>query len=177
MSGKESPYEVDCPQVGLRGSQQVSGNLDASGLRFGLAVSRYNATLTGQLSDSAVRALVEKGADEADVLLAWVPGAYEIPSVLERMAQSGKFDALLALGVVIQGETPHAGLINQQVSQSLADISRAHGLPVLDGVIPARDPEQAEVRCDPGQAARGRYLAYAAIEMARVFQSLDRTLS
>jgi 6,7-dimethyl-8-ribityllumazine synthase len=175
MSAKKSAYEVDLATLDLGDVLQVVGSLDARGLRFGIAVSRYNHDLTSQLVRGAVDALREHGAGKQAVTVVWVPGAYEVPSLIHKLASRGGYDALLGLGVVVQGETPHARLINEQVSHSLAQISRGHDVPVLDGIIPAGNMEQAVARCQTGKDGRGWYLGCAAIEMARLFRQLNET--
>ena len=160
----------------MPGVRQIAGSLDASGLRVGIVASRYNRSLSNNLVTGAVEALAEHGASVGDLLVTWVPGAYEVPSVIELLAASNGFDALVGVGVVIQGETSHARLINSQVSQSLAEISRRHAVPVLDGIVPGEDEAQAVARAQAGRDGRGWYLGCAAIEMARVFRELRAVL-
>jgi len=173
MNSKQTAYEVPFDQPEFGAVRQVLGSLDARGLRVGIVSSRYNASFTTRLVEGAVSALLEHGASEEDVTVVWVPGAYEVSSAADRLARTGTVDAVIAIGVVIQGETTHAQLINQQVSQSLAAIARQQNLPVLDGVVPAENVAQAEARCQTGREGRGWYLGCAAIEMARVFQKLE----
>lgn len=152
--------------------RQIQGGREGSGFRIGLVISRFNEILTQALFDTAVRTLREQGVADAAMLTVWVPGAFEIPSVLEQLAKRNEFDALIAMGVVIQGETTHADHIGQQVSRSICDIARLYAVPVIDGLICARTPEQAVARAGPGEHNRGRYAAQAAIEMAHVFEQL-----
>ena len=168
--------EFDRPPCAALGTsvRQFAGDLRAGGLRFGLVVSRYNEALTTQLVVAATEALQAYGAAAADLAVAWVPGAYEIPLVVETWAAQRRFDALIALGCVIQGETPHAALINMAVAHGLAEIARRHGVPVIDCVVSANTEEQAVVRCRPGREGRGGYAACAAIEAARLQQRLAR---
>ena len=105
-----------------------------------------------------------------------VPGAYEIPPVAEQLAQSGKCDAILAIGTVIEGETPHATLINQSIAQGLSDMSIRHGLPIIDCVVAVNTVEQAEARCLTGTESRGWYAGMAAAETAEVYHQLRKTL-
>lgn len=158
-----------CPDLPCR---QWTGRLDAAGLRIGLVVSRYNEALTSILVRSAVEALIHHGAAAGDVEVAWVPGAYEIPLVVETLARTRRFHALIALGCVIQGETPHASLINTAVANALLDIARGAGVPVIDCVVSANTPAQAEARCRPGREGRGWYAACAAVGMARLLSAL-----
>jgi 6,7-dimethyl-8-ribityllumazine synthase len=150
--------------------KELSGNLVAQGLKFGVVVSRFNDFLTKQLLSGAVDCLVRHGADEKNITVAWVPGANEIPMAMERLAAGGKCDALIALGAVVQGATPHADLINAQVSRSLASIARDARVPVLNGVVCANNLEQAIERCGTKAGNKGWQAAQAAIEMANLFK-------
>lgn len=152
--------------------QEYAGMLDAKGLKFGLVVSRHNDFLTNQLIQGAVDCLVRHGADEKSISVAWVPGAYEIPLAVKALAQSRKLSAIVALGAVIQGATPHAGLINTQVARALAQIALEHDLPVIDGVVAAENLEQAIERCGTKGGNRGWNAAHSAIEMANLMKSL-----
>lgn len=159
----------------LGGARQWSGDLDAAGLRFALVVSRFNERYTRALARSAVARLRARGAAVKDVEVFHVPGAYEIPFVAERLAASRPFDAILALGCVIQGETPHAGLINTTVAAALSDIARRRGVPVVDAVVPALNEAQAAARCHEGPDGRGNAAADTAVEMARLAKILRET--
>lgn len=161
-------YETTFAPARLGAVSQQAGDLQAAGLKFALVVSRFNEHLTRQLVETAVAALREHGAAEADLEVVWVPGAYEIPFAVDRLAATGRFHAVLALGCVIQGETPHAMLINTEVAHALAGLARRHGVPVIDTVVSANTEGQAEVRCRAGRGSRGWYAAEAAIEMARL---------
>lgn len=146
--------------------RQTTGSLEAGGFRFAVAVSRFNDELTHQLANSAVTCLLRNGAAESDVDLFWVPGAYELPALLEQLAGSGQYDALIALGVVIEGETPHAQMINDSTGIALLDIAREHKVPVINEIVGTRNWEQAVARCAGLEGTRGWYAAEAAIEMA-----------
>lgn len=150
----------------------ISGDLQAKGLRFGIAVSRFNDLFTKSLLGAAVDGLVRHGADEKDITVVWVPGAFELPAVLKQLASSGKFNALVALGVVIQGATGHADLITKEVAAACARLATETGVPVIDGVIGAQNLEQAMERSGTKQGNRGWSAAEAAIEMAVVMKKL-----
>lgn len=165
---KDGEFNHTFAPARLGAVRQWAGDRSAAGLKFGLVVSRFNERLTRQLVESAVQALREHGAAEADIEVGWVPGAYEIPFALAQWAAKGGRDAFIALGCVIQGETPHAGLINTEVAHALAELARRHGVPVIDTVVSALTEAQAEARCRPGREGRGWYAAEAAIEMARL---------
>ena len=152
--------------------KETSGQLNAKGLKFGIVVSRFNDLFTGQLLKGALDCLARHGADEKNVEVVWVPGAYEQPLALQKLAQSKRHDALIALGTVIQGATSHAGLINAQVARALTQISLASGIPVIDGIVAADNLDQAIERCGSKAGNRGWNAAQTAIEMATLFQQL-----
>lgn len=148
------------------------GNMDAAGLSFAIFVSRFNDEYTGQLLRSALDCLRANGALEEHISVFWVPGAYEIPQAVERLLGINDYDAVIALGCVIQGETPHAELINTTVSRALMDISRDYDKPIINEVVGTYDIKQAIARCSYGEDSRGWYAAEAAIEMANLYDSL-----
>jgi 6,7-dimethyl-8-ribityllumazine synthase len=147
-------------------------NLDASGLRFAVVVSRFNSELTEQLSADAVQCLEEHGAKAADVEIFQVPGAYEIPVVINELAKSGKYNALIALGVVVEGETPHAQMIGDSTGIALLDIAREHGVPVINEIVGTRNWDQAVARCTRSRTSRGWYAAEAAVETANILKTI-----
>ena len=152
--------------------KEYSGRLNAQGLRFGLVVSRHNDLFTGQLLKGALDCLARHGADEKNIEIVWVPGAYEQPLAIRKLAQTGRFDALVALGAVVQGATPHAGLINAQVARALTQISLETGLPVADGIVAADNLDQAIERCGSKAGNRGWHAAQTAIEMAALMKAI-----
>ena len=152
--------------------KETSGQLDAKGLKFGIVVSRFNDLFTGQLLKGALDCLARHGADEKNVEIVWVPGAYEQPIVLQKLAAAKRHDALIALGAVIQGATSHAGLINAQVARALTQISLATGIPIVDGIVAAENLDQAIERCGSKAGNRGWNAAQTAIEMASLFKQL-----
>ncbi len=156
---------------GICGNQTV-GSLDASGLRFGIVASRFNHELTDELARSACDCLLQNGAKPETIDLVRVPGAYEIPVVAEKMAASGKYDALVVLGVVVEGETQHAQMIIDTTGQAILDIACRHRVPVINEIVGVRTWAQAEARCLGGKNTRGWYAAEAAIETARVYKQL-----
>lgn len=158
--------------IGGVASNQVLGNLDASGMRFGIVVARFNDELTDELARSAVNCLVGNGAKPATIDVVRVPGAYEIPVVADKMAASGNYSALIVLGVVVEGETQHAQMIIDTTGQSILDIACRHNVPVINEIVGVRTWAQAEARCLGGENTRGWYAAEAAIETARVYQQL-----
>ena len=151
---------------------EIQGDLIATGLKVAVVVSRFNSFLTDQLVKGAVDAFVRHGGDEAALTLVKVPGAYEIPLAAQKLAASGKVDAVVALGAVVQGATPHAALINGTVSEALARIALKTGVPVLDGVVAADSLEQAVERCGTKQGNKGAASMISAIEMANVIKNI-----
>lgn len=146
------------------------GTLEAKGLRFAIACSRFNEFFVSKLLEGAMDTIVRHGGKADDVDVAWVPGSYELPMAANRFAYSGRYDAVIALGVVIQGATPHAGYINNEVSKALAQIGLESGCPCAYGVITAENIEQAIERSGTKAGNRGGDAAMAAIEMANLMQ-------
>ncbi len=153
--------------------KEFSGQLNAKGLKFGIVVSRFNDLFTGQLLKGAVDCLLRHGGEEKNIEIVWVPGAYELPLALKKLAQAGKHNSLIALGAVIQGATSHAGLINAQVARALTQISLESGIPVVDGLVSAENIDQAIERCGSKAGNRGWSAAQTAIEMATLLQQLS----
>ena len=148
--------------------QVLEGTLCAEGLRFGIVCGRFNEFFVSKLLSGAVDAIVRHGGDAKNITAAWVPGSYEIPFAVKKMLLSGKYDAILALGVVIQGATPHAGYINAEVSKCLAQLGMEFGVPVTYGMITAEDLDQAIERSGTKAGNKGSDAAIAAIEMANL---------
>jgi 6,7-dimethyl-8-ribityllumazine synthase len=151
---------------------ELSGNLMGKGLKVGLVVSRFNDFLTKELLAGAIDGLVRHGVSEKDITIAWVPGANEIPQVAQKLALGGKVNAVVALGAVIQGSTPHAELINSQVSRSLAGIALERQIPVINAVVCADTLEQAIERCGTKAGNKGWSGAMAAIEMVNLYAQM-----
>ena len=148
------------------------GRLNAEGLRFGIVCARFNEFFVGKLLGGAKDTLLRHGANAQDIEVAWVPGSFEIPLVAQRMARSGRYDAIIALGVVIQGGTAHASYVNAEVSKGLAQISLASSLPVIYGVVTTENLEQAIERSGSKAGNRGVSAAETAIEMASLMRDL-----
>ncbi|MFC1461102.1 6,7-dimethyl-8-ribityllumazine synthase [Verrucomicrobiota bacterium] len=154
-------------------TKEISGMLMAQDLKFGVVVSRFNDLFSRQLLRGALDCLERHGAADGSVTVVWVPGSFEIPTAVQKLAQTGKFNALIALGVVIQGATPHAGLITGQVARALSHISLEQNVPVIDGVVPADNLDQAIERSGTKSGNRGWNAALSAIEMASLFNTLS----
>lgn len=150
----------------------LEGQLDARGLRFGIVVGKYNEFVTTRLLAGAVDVLTKAGAGEAAIEVARVPGAFEIPLVARRMAQSGRFDAVLCLGAVIRGETPHFEYISAEASRGIAQAAWESNLPVIFGVLTTETVEQALERAGAPERNKGAEAARTAIEMANLMKKL-----
>ncbi len=154
-------------------TKSYEGTLLGEGLRFGVVVSRFNEFITSRLLDGAQDGLVRHGVREADIEVAWTPGSFEIPLVAKRMAQSGKYSAIVCLGAVIRGGTPHFEYIAAEVSKGIARVSLETGVPVIYGVITADTLEQAIERAGTKMGNAGFQAAVSAIEMANLLRSME----
>ena len=150
---------------------EINGNLSAKGMKIALVVSRFNSFLTEQLVKGAVDAFTRLGGIEKDLKLVRVPGAYELPLAAKKLASSG-VDAVVALGAVVRGATPHADLINETTARAFSEISLESGVPVVDGVVSADNLEQAVERCGTKQGNKGFSAMFAAVEMADVLKRI-----
>ncbi len=152
--------------------KEISGGLIGKGLKVALVASRFNDFLVKELVGGAVDCLVRHGVNEKDIVLVWVPGANELPQAAQQLANKGGFSVIVAMGAVVQGATPHADLINAQVSRSLAGIALEKQVPVINAVVCADNLEQAIERCGTKAGNKGWSGALAAIEMANLFQQM-----
>jgi len=153
-------------------TRDIAGSLMAQDFTFGIVISRFNDLFTQQLLRGALDCFQRHGTKDEAVTVAWVPGAFEIPLAIQKLAQTGKFHALVALGVVIQGATSHAELINSQVARALSQIALQTGVPVVDGVVAAESLEQAIERSGSKAGNRGWTAALSAIEMASLMKKI-----
>ena len=152
--------------------QEFNGQLTAAETSFAIVISRFNSFITEQLLKGALDCIERHGGSKELVTVARVPGANEIPLVADKLAATGRFNAVIALGAVIRGATPHADLINSQVSKSLAQVAIARGVPVMNGVICADNIEQAVERAGTKAGNKGWDGAQAAMEMASLYKQL-----
>ncbi len=152
--------------------QVIEATLDASGLRFALVVSRFNDALTSRIEAGALDCLRRHHADEESIVLYRVPGSWELPLMVSRLAATGAYEAVIALGVLIRGGTAHFDLIAAEVAKGLAQTAMASGVPVTFGVITADTLEQAVERAGTKMGNKGWDAALAAIEMARLYAGL-----
>lgn len=150
----------------------IKGMLNAEGKNFGIAISRFNEFVTQKLLDGALDCLKRHEADDDKITIVWVPGSFEIPYAAQRMAQSQKYDAIICLGTVIRGETPHFDYIATEVAKGIARISQETGVPTIFGVITADNLEQAIERAGTKAGNKGWDAALSAIEMVKLFEQI-----
>jgi len=149
----------------------VEGKLTGGG-RYGLLVSRFNSLITERLLEGCIDGLIRSGVAEADITVVRVPGAFEMPVVAKKMAGSGNYDALIALGAVIRGGTPHFDLVAGEVTKGLAQVSMDSGLPVINSVLTTDTIEQAVERAGTKAGNKGFDAARGAVEMVNLFSQL-----
>lgn len=149
------------------------GTADARGLRVAVLVARYNADVTERLLDGARKALEEHGASASDVEIVHVPGAWELPQAAQRAVDAGRFDAVITLGCVIRGETPHFDFVCAHASLGLGEVARTARVPVVFGVLTTDDRAQALVRAGEGAANKGFEAAVAALEMVSALRRME----
>ena len=150
------------------------GRLLGEGLKFGVVVSRFNDFITGKLLEGAQDTLSRHGVREEDVDIAWAPGSFEIPLTAKKLAQSGRYDAVICLGAVIRGGTPHFDYIASEVSKGIANVGLDTGVPIILGVITADTLEQAIERAGTKSGNYGSQAAAHAIEMANLGREISR---
>jgi 6,7-dimethyl-8-ribityllumazine synthase len=157
----------------MRGEEQAPAPLpDASRLRIGIIVARFNQFVTDRLRDGAVSALREAGAAESAIEVFSVPGAFEIPQAARAAAETGRFDAIVCLGCLIRGETPHFDYIASAAAHGITAAAGETGVPMAFGVLTTNTTEQAVARAGDGPDNKGREAAAAAIEMAELYKTL-----
>ena len=150
----------------------IEGKLIAGGMKVGVVASRFNELIVSKLVGGAMDGLVRHGAEEQDITLAWVPGAYELPLAARRMARSGKYDAVICLGAVIRGATPHFDYVAGEVSKGVAAVSLETDLPIIFGVLTTDTIEQALERAGVKAGNKGFDAAVTAIEMVNLFREM-----
>lgn len=146
----------------------IEGKLLAKGQTFGLVASRFNDFMTKELVSGCIDTLVRHGAEDKDITVAWVPGAFEVPLVAQKMAKTKSFDALICLGTVIRGATPHFDYIAAEAAKGVAKVSLDSAIPVIFGIITADSIEQAVERAGSKDGNKGRDAALSAIEMVNL---------
>ncbi len=148
------------------------GELIAKGLKFALVVSRFNEFLSSRLADGAEDTLLRHGANEKDISVFWVPGSFEIPPVALKLARSRKYDAVICLGAVIRGDTPHFDYISNEVAKGVAQVALSGDTPCIFGIITADTLEQAIERAGTKSGNKGRDAALSAIEMSNLYKKI-----
>lgn len=160
----------------LKGRQTVNrfieGNLNGEGKKVGVVVSRFNDFVTGKLLEGALSKLKDQGVKETDIAVAWVPGSFELPVAAKKMAGSGRYDAVICLGALIRGETPHFEYIAQAASYGIAEAGLASGIPVIFGVLTTENMDQAMDRVGGKTGHKGEEAALSAIEMANLIEKI-----
>ena len=152
----------------------IRGKMDGTGMRFGLVVSQFNSLVTERLQAGAIDALCRHGVQDNDIDVVLVPGAFDIPLFSKKMATSGRYHALICLGAVIKGETPHFDYIASAMTQGVKEIMLSHGLPVTFGVLTTETVDQALDRAGAKLGNKGAEVAVAAIEMVNALKELEK---
>lgn len=150
----------------------IKAELTGKGKSFGIVASRFNEFITAQLIEGARDTLVRHGVSENDVEVVWVPGAFEIPYVAQKMAKQKKYDSILCLGTIIRGSTPHFDYIASEAAKGIAKVSLDSGVPCIFGVITAETLEQAIERAGTKDGNKGRDAAMAALELANLYEKI-----
>jgi len=154
----------------------LEGKLVApQGMRVGIVASRFNEIIVNKLLGGAVDGLVRHGVEEDKITAAWVPGAFEIPLAAQRMAQSGKYDAVICVGAVIRGDTSHYDYVCNEVSKGIAQVSMSTGVPVLFGILTTENIEQAIARAGSKACNKGYDCALSAVEMVNIIDKIQST--
>lgn len=148
------------------------GKLIAEGLKFGIVIGRFNEFISSKLLGGAIDGLIRHGAEEANIEVSWVPGAFEVPLIAQKMAKTKKFDAVICLGAVIRGSTPHFDYVAGEVSKGIAKVSLDLDIPVIFGVLTTDTIEQAIERAGTKAGNKGYDAAVTAIEMANLMKIL-----
>ena len=151
----------------------IEGKMTQDGIKVGIVVARFNEFITSKLLGGAKDGLVRHDVPEENIDVAWVPGAFEIPLTAQKMAQSGKYDAVICVGAVIRGDTSHYDLVCNESAKGIAQVELATGIPVLFGVITTENIEQAIARAGSKAGNKGYDCAVSAIEMVNLLREMD----
>jgi 6,7-dimethyl-8-ribityllumazine synthase len=152
---------------------RYEGILIGKGLKLAVVISRFNELITTKLLEGAKDALLRHGVAEADIDVAWTPGCLEIPLISKKLAQTGRYDAIICLGAVIRGGTPHSEYVASEVNRGIGRVSLEAGLPVIQGIITADTLEQAIQRAGAKEGNKGFAAAVSAIEMANLLKAIQ----
>lgn len=150
----------------------IQGKLDATGSRFAVVISRFNSLISDRLLSGALDALERHGASPDDISVVWVPGSFEIPSIAKRLALSQKYDAVICLGALLRGETPHFDYLSSAVTKELGEIGLETGIPVINGILTCNTMEQAVDRAGLKTGNKGFDASVTAIEMVELIKQL-----
>lgn len=157
----------------MKNNKNFEGMLLGEGLKFGIIVSRFNDFITSKLLEGAEDALLRHGVNEDDIEVTWVPGSFEIPLVAQKLAGTKRYDAIICLGAVIRGGTPHFEYVAAEVTKGIAQVALNAGLPVVYGVLTCDTIEQAIERAGTKQGNEGARAALTAIEMANLLNTIE----
>lgn len=158
-------------------TRAYEGSFDGRNLRVAVIASRFNETIARSLLDGAVDCLVRHGVTENDITVAWVPGAFELPAAARRLAESGEVDAIVCVGAVIRGETPHFDYVAGHAASGIGEAALSTGIPIMFGVLTTETVEQAANRAGGKMGNKGFEAALGAIEMANLYASLPKPAS
>jgi 6,7-dimethyl-8-ribityllumazine synthase len=150
------------------------GKLIGRGLRFGIVVSRFNDVVTKKLLEGAMDCLIRHDVQEEDIDVFWTPGSFEIPVTAKKLASTGKYDAIICLGCLIRGDTPHFDFLSAEVTKGVAQVALEYSLPVAFGILTADTLEQAIERSGAKQGNKGFQAALSALEMANLFKEMSK---
>lgn len=153
-------------------SRPVEGNFSAAGARFAIVVARWNGEITESLLNGALRALERQGVPGGDVQTCRVPGAFELPLAAQKLAETGRFDAIITLGAVIRGGTPHFDYVCAETTRGIGQVALTTGVPVAFGVLTTDNQDQARERSGPGTDNKGEEAALTALEMVSLLRQL-----
>ena len=155
-------------------AKMIERDPSGKGRRIGIVVGAFNEIVSRELLDGCETTLRDHGVADADMTVVWVPGAFEIPLVAKKMAESGRFHGVICLGAIIRGQTPHFEYISRETAHGIAEVSRQAGLPVIFGVLTTENTEQALARAEKNGVNRGSESARAALKMVQILERLDR---
>ncbi len=158
--------------IKYREMKTLEGKLDATGLKFGIVIARFNEFISGKLLEGCLDGLIRHGAEDKDIDVLWSPGSFEIPLLAKKMASTGRYSAVICLGAVIRGSTPHFDYVAAEVSKGVAHVGLETGIPVIFGVLTTDNIEQAIERAGTKSGNKGFDAAMAAIEMANVIRQI-----
>lgn len=149
------------------------GQITGKGLKFGIVISRFNEFITGKLLEGAMDALTRHGVEEEDIEVVWVPGSFEIAALAARLLKKKNFNALICLGAIIRGETPHFEVLSSQVTRAISGLSLTERIPIIFGLITADTLEQAMERAGTKAGNRGWDAAISAMEMVSLYKQIE----